>query len=95
MAKPQISNNQIFQELRSINKQLVGVNHRLDGVDKRFDGVDKRLGTLEKDMKTVKRELKTVKKNQNVLIDTFDNELIKHDKRLDKIEHQISISPVF
>ncbi len=81
--------------LDNVNKRLDGmdtrfdhVDKRLSGIDTRFDHVDKRLSGIEK---LQKRHSRDIKQKLNMIIDYFEKEWVRVQKRIDQIQSHLRI----
>ena len=49
---------------------------------------------LEEKLKPIKRDLKSIKKTLDTTISFFDQELVDHNKRLNRVETTLGLSPL-
>ncbi|MEK7159883.1 MAG: hypothetical protein AAB702_00165 [Patescibacteria group bacterium] len=51
----------------------------------------KRLNPIEKDIKDVKKRVKKIEKTVDVMIDQFDGEIVRTQKRVSRIENHLNL----
>ena len=83
-----VVDNKIAARIAPLEKNLDAIDARLGGMDVRFDNVDARLGGIEKSQK---RHARDIKQKLNMIIDYFEKEWVKLQKRIDSIETHLRI----
>ena len=79
------------QDLSEIRNLLQPINDKLIEHDKRFESIDKKLINHDKQFKTVNKKLDKLQKDLDVTIDFFDDYRLKHENRLEKVEHHLGL----
>ncbi len=56
--------------------------------------VDEKLKPIKVDMKKIYAHIKRIDRNINLIIDHFDKRIWIHDRRIDRIENHLEITPI-
>jgi hypothetical protein len=82
-----------------VDKRFVEMKKDMDGkfaeVDKRFveakKDTDARFGLVDKSFKAINRELRKMNKKLDLVVKSFDNDIIDHELRITRLEERVTL----
>jgi len=86
-----LTKQDLSQITNIIQTAIQPVNNRLDKIDKKLNEHDKKFDNIDTQFKTVNKKLNKLQKDLDVNIDFFDDYSVKHENRLESIEHHLGL----
>jgi len=83
---------QIGKLLEPIQTDISGLKTDVSGLKQDMTVVKSDVKTLKKDSKTMQKDIKHIKKNQNFIVDCFEEHTVKLTKRVERIEESIGLN---
>ncbi len=86
--------NQVDTRFDGVDARFDGVDARLKQIDVRFDQVETRLDGVEKGLLSTKGDIRKIKKDIEIIINVFDKEDVRLQKRVKRIENRLGLPPM-